>query len=484
MNPFAPLLSAARDLSAGSRAAYATRFALTVPTDARAKLATGWLVLGVGALVASGIFSLLLVVSRTPGINRVIRVADLFHVALVVHVDLSVLVWFAAFAGVLWTLAAPRAGLRVGWFALALCGLGTTGMALSPFLARGAPIMSNYIPVLDNPVFLVALLLFGTGIGLEVLRSLGAPQALLGALDGPAALRLGLMAASVSTAVALFAFLWSWLALPLSLSGKAYYELLFWGGGHVLQFSWTLIMLIAWLWLADAAGATLPLSPRLALMLFALALALVFATPWVYLHYDLTSVEHRRLLTWMMRAGGGLAILPLSLAVVVGLLTQGEATERARPLRSALIMSLTLFAMGGLIGFAIRGADVRIPAHYHGCIVGVTLALMGLAYHLLPRLGFRAPHARLAHLQPYVYGIGQLLHITGLVWSGGYGVQRKVAGTAQVLGSFQEIAGMALMGIGGLVAIAGGLLFVVIIVAAFRRPVPVSGTATAGGDAL
>jgi cytochrome c oxidase subunit 1 len=38
----------------------------------------------------------------------------------------------------------------------------------------------------------------------------------------------------------------------------------------------------------------------------------------------------------------------------------------------------------------IRGVNVVIPAHYHGSIVGITLAFMGLAYVLLPRLGFAA----------------------------------------------------------------------------------------------
>jgi heme/copper-type cytochrome/quinol oxidase subunit 1 len=112
---------------------------------------------------------------------------------------------------------------------------------------------------------------------------------------------------------------------------------------------------------------------------------------------------------------------------------------------------------------------VRIPAHYHGCIVGVTLALMGLAYHLLPRLGFAAPAGRMAAWQPALYGIGQLMHITGLVWSGGYGVQRKVAGAEQVLRSTGEIAGMGLMGLGGLVAIIGGLLFVVVMLRAMHQ---------------
>jgi heme/copper-type cytochrome/quinol oxidase subunit 1 len=125
--------------------------------------------------------------------------------------------------------------------------------------------------------------------------------------------------------------------------------------------------------------------------------------------------------------------------------------------------SMLLFAAGGVIGMLIGGNNVKIPAHYHGCIVGVTLALMGVVYHLLPRLGYRAPSGRLAVWQPYLYGVGQLMHIAGLVWSGGYGVQRKVAGAEQVLRSTAEVAGMGLMGLGGLLAIAGGLLFVVVV---------------------
>jgi heme/copper-type cytochrome/quinol oxidase subunit 1 len=106
---------------------------------------------------------------------------------------------------------------------------------------------------------------------------------------------------------------------------------------------------------------------------------------------------------------------------------------------------------------------VKIPAHYHGCIVGITLAFMGVTYELLPRLGYEAPVGRLARWQPYVYGIGQLLHITGLVWSGGYGVQRKVAGADQVLTTVQQVAGMGLMGLGGLIAVVGGVLFLIVV---------------------
>ena len=259
------------------------------------------------------------------------------------------------------------------------------------------------------------------------------------------------------------AFAWSWLAVPHGLEAKPYYELVFWGGGHVLQFTWTLLMMVAWLWLLSAIGAPVPVTPRVAVLLFGVGLVSVFVTPVIYLAFAVPSVEHYRLLTWLMRFGGGLAILPITLALIVGLARARVVDDVARPLRAALVMSLALFAAGGLIGFMIHGSNTRIPAHYHGCIVGITLAFMGVAYHLLPRFGYRAPTGRLAVWQPYLYGIGQLMHILGLVWSGGYGVQRKVAGTEQVLRTTGEVMGMGLMGLGGLVAIVGGVLFAVVV---------------------
>jgi len=450
-------------------AAYSSAdYDLVVPQDARRALARGWLWLGLLALIGSGLFSILLVLSRTPFINQLLPTANFFHISLILHVDLSVLVWFIALAGLLWSLNGTPRGVAVGWLALWTTSAGTAAMALAPFLDPGEPVMANYIPVLSSPLFLGGLLVFASGVGLLVLRSLLSAPRLGFEFDGRGALSFGLSSAAVATAVALLAFGWSYLVLPLSLHGKAYYEILFWGGGHALQFTWTLLMLVGWLWLASACGARVLLSPRVALLMFALALAGVFVTPYAYLAHDVTSVEHRSLLTWAMRVGGGPAIVPVSLAVVYAVRSSRLAHESMRPLRAALLSSVLLFAAGGVIGVVISGSNVRIPAHYHGCIVGVTLALMGVVYKVLPALGYVAPQGRLATWQPWLYGTGQLMHIIGLVWSGGYGVQRKVAGAEQVLRSTAEVAGMGLMGLGGLIAIIGGLLFVVVVVQAMR----------------
>jgi cytochrome c oxidase subunit 1 len=92
----------------------------------------------------------------------------------------------------------------------------------------------------------------------------------------------------------------------------------------------------------------------------------------------------------------------------------------------------------------------------------VTLSFMGLAYVLLPQLGYGLPEGRMARWQPYVYGGGQLIHVLGLAWSGGYGVQRKVAGAEQALNTLPQKIGMGMMGLGGLIAVIGGIMFVLV----------------------
>ena len=415
-----------------ARRAAGTSFILPVERDASARLATGWLVLGVAALVGSGLFSVLLVLARTPGLKELFPVANFFQVALVAHVDLSVLVWFLAFAGVLWSLACDGRALVLGWASLALTAAGTLALCVAPLLRDAVPVLANYIPVIDNTAFLAGLGAIGAGVALAVARTFVATRSPGGVLDGASALRWAIVGSAVATAMALAAFGWSWLEISPHLERKAYFELLFWGGGHVLQFTWTLLMLAGWLWLASALGLAVPLSPRVALLVFTIALASVFVTPAIYLSHPVASVEHHKLQTWLMRFGGGLAIPPILLALLWSMRGLRALDAERRPIFGALAASIGLFAAGGLIGFA-------------------------------------TPRSRLAAWQPWLYGGGQLMHIVGLVWSGGYGVERKVAGAAQVLRTPQEVAGMGLMGLGGLVAILGGLAFVVVVIGAMRR---------------
>ncbi|MFW5926550.1 MAG: cbb3-type cytochrome c oxidase subunit I [Wenzhouxiangella sp.] len=440
---------------------------LSVPDDFRGHLARAWLLTAVGALLVSGLFVILIVASRTPGIERLFPLQNFFHLAIVVHVDFSVLVWFAAFGAMLWTLTSRPAARRTAWLGLAVVLAGSALLAASPF-RPGEAIMSNYVPVLENRLFMAGLAVFGAGVMISALRTVFNP--LPGSVQ-PAetgVVRFGVQTGVIALVLAGGLLVWSLLALPPWVTGAQYYEVLFWGGGHVLQFAWVQFMLVAWLWLAACAGVKMPIGPRLVFALLLAGVLPAFLAVWGYLHFEVGSPGHRSFFIWLMAAGGGLAAGPLGLALVIGWWRTSPARDgRSRALRTALLFSIGLFGLGGVLGFMIDESNTVIPAHYHGCIVAITLAFMALALQLLPAFGYRPAGERLMRAMPWIYGSGQVLHVVGLAFSGGHGVQRKTAGAAQGLEGLAQVGGMAVMGLGGLIAIIGGLLFLI----AFGRAV-------------
>ena len=124
------------------------------------------------------------------------------------------------------------------------------------------------------------------------------------------------------------------------------------------------------------------------------------------------------------------------------------------------ILAPPVFAAGGILGFFVDGADTRTPAHYHGVIAGVNLVLMGLFLaYILPLISRPPKGRRMIRLQLYLFGIGQFIACIGLFWAGGYGAARKTAGADQGLEGGAMI-GMALNGIGALIAVIGGIMFI------------------------
>ena len=275
-------------MGAGDLAGTAAAFELRIPSEAIRRLAIGWLALGIAALLGAGLFSILLVLARTPAIAAHLPGVEFFRVALVTHVDLSVLVWFASFAGVLWTIGGPANRTRVGWGALALAAIGTLAMAVAPFIGNGRPIMANYIPVLDTPMFLGGLALFAIAFMAMAARALVHTD---GLEQSRQPLRIGLDATALAAIAAGIALVWSWVGVPNDLPSVAYFEMLFWGPGHVLQFVWTLVMLVAWVWLADRGGIGDALQSRMVALAFVVALLPVLAVPIIYLAWPVTSID-------------------------------------------------------------------------------------------------------------------------------------------------------------------------------------------------
>ncbi|TNG00190.1 MAG: cytochrome C oxidase subunit I [Gammaproteobacteria bacterium] len=438
-------------------------FVLDMPEARVSRLAIGWLLLALGALVIGGLFSVLIVLSRTPYFQEIIPWVDFFHTALVVHVDMTVLVWFLGFAGVLWSLNSSVRCLRCAWIGLALCVAGTVVISIAPFLGIGDPLMNNYVPVLRHPLFLIGLGLFGMGFTVLVVNGLIFSHSVGLTISGDGALRFGLYTALIAAIVSIAALIASYVEMPVFAAGAYFYELLFWGAGHTVQFVHVQLMLVTWLWMATICGISLRLSPRVALIIFALGLIPVLLTPFVYVFFELGSTTHQQAISLLMQYGGGLAALPIGFIIAFSLAKTNLRNITRGPEFYALMSSMLLFGIGGVIGYMISGSNVTVPAHYHGSIVAVTLAYMGITFHLLPRLGFKQVVGKAATWQPIIYASGQLLHVAGLVWSGGYGVQRKTAGADQALDNIERVISMGIMGLGGLIAVIGGFMFLVIV---------------------
>ncbi|MBK9521967.1 MAG: cbb3-type cytochrome c oxidase subunit I [Rhodocyclaceae bacterium] len=445
-----------------------------IPDNEARELARYWLSLGIAALIGAGLLAILLVLSRTPGIQDVFPLRDFFKSALVVHVDLSVLIWFMAFGSVMWSLAGGQGFAALGRVAFGFAAVGTAIMTISPFFPDANPLLNNYIPVLQQGVFFAGISLAGLGFACALIRALltirwsVANTLPLGADSTPSSssssVRFAVSLSAVAGATAIAGVVFALIYSP-ALEGQAFWEAIFWGGGHALQFQHTLLMVVAWFWLASELGWGPTINGRTAMYLYLLAAVPILFVPVIYAIAPVGSAWHTAYFARLMEYGHTLMV-PLILIVLPSLWRlRGIST----PAKSALVASFFLFATGGVLAYMIKGVNVVIPAHYHGSIVGVTLAFMGLTYVLLPRLGYASVEGRMARWQPYVYGGGQLTHILGLAWSGGYGVQRKVAGAEQILTTLPQKIGMGMMGIGGLISIIGGIMFVLICLIAMRQ---------------
>ncbi|MBF0447063.1 MAG: cbb3-type cytochrome c oxidase subunit I [Magnetococcales bacterium] len=448
---------------------YSSLLQIGFPSDRQKKLATGWLTLALCSLVGSGLVVLLVILARVPVIHDLIPWTGSFKTALVIHVDLSVLVWFLSFAGLMGTLTLSQRSYAIGKASLITAATGAVLITFSPFLGKDAPFLNNYVPILANNAFFLGLTLFVLGFMAVALNTLFNRREPNG--SGERLLQFGLVSAMVIALLALVSLIWSYFSLPtLTASGadEHYYELLFWGPGHILQFTHTQLLLVAWFWLSTASGSPPVIRFRWVIPLFLLGAFPAFLGPLIHRIHDIDGIEFRSAFTDMMYWGGGPAALIAGILIFRSQFKITTIDPNLRPLRLALLFSLVLFGVGGIIGFSINGINTIIPAHYHGSIVSITLAYMGLTYYILPGLGFERPSIKWSNRQLILYSFGSLLHIIGLAWSGGHGVQRKTAGAAQGLDTLADKIPMWVMGLGGVAAVTGGILFLILTFRALR----------------
>ena len=420
-------------------------------TDWQAVEVRLWLILALAALAVAGALALGLALARTPGIQDWLPSGPaFFHKALVTHVVFSFQVWLLALAGAISALVSTTR-----WPGLIGLGFSLTGcvaLLVVTLAGWGEASLNNYVPVLDHPLYLAGLATIAAGIAVAVARPL---------IDwrswslGPVHWGAAMMA--VAFFVALGCFASAAIRLPGQSDGAFALERLFWGGGHVLQFVNTALVMLGWLALVERIGPQ-EQPPRLAKAAFALLALGACGAVIIEIRFDPAGLAWRQAYTQMLWYF--LPLPPLVLGAELAWRCRGQV-RLSSVAGLSLTSSLAVFALGGGAGFALGVADTRTPSHYHAMIGGVNLALMGVILAImLPSLD-RPARPRPALWSLALYGGGQVLHALGFYLAGLAGIARKTAGAEQGLDDVFKLASMGLVGLGGAIAVLGGVLFVV-----------------------
>ena len=421
-----------------------------------------WLLLGLAALAIAGVFALLLAASRVPGAETLIPwPLRFFEKGLVIHVVYSFVVWFLCVLGALaaaatYHLDSGRSrGRSTGRSAVWMVAAAEILLMIPALKHNTQPSLNNYVPTVIDPLYYLGLVFLFMGVMFVVLRL---AAAFLRRVNQPGADGLGV---SLVAVIFLAAFACFVVTFQMASGEPATVELnerLFWGGGHVLQFVNTGLMLCAWFALSGLAGKPVSGDRFFAIMAALTLFALI--GPALYWVYPAFSAEQTQAFTDLQYLLGP---APVALAAAILFIRDGALPQddRGRLAGRALHLSMAVFFLGGLLGLFVDGADTRTPAHYHGVIGGVNLALMGLvACVLLPSLD-RAPKlGRAVFALFWLYGLGQALHSAGLFLAGGYGAPRKVGGDIAGLEALGAKVGLYGMGVGAVIAVAGGVMFI------------------------
>jgi len=446
------------------------------------------------AIVAFGVASamaLMQALSRA-ALDLPWRSAKLYYLSVTAHGTLTALVFttffIMAFGYVVAerTLGRPVPHRGLAWTGYWVALAGTLAVVAAILSGKATVLYTFYPPLKAHPAFYIGatLLIVGSWIwGFVVIRSYllwkrehpgeGAPLALHGML---ATVIVWLIATVGVAAEALFLLIpWS-LGISQTIDPELA-RMLFWYFGHPLVYFWLLPAYVVWYTvLPRVAGGKLFSDPlaRLVFVLFIILSAPVgfhhqFMDPgipasWKLFHAILTFAI---LFPSFVTAFTVTASLEVAgrLRGATGLLDWLKKLPWGEPLVASVLLSMLLFAAGGL-GGAINAAygmnavvhnTAWIQGHFHLTVgSAVALTFMGTGYWLLPRLtGRQLELDLLAKVQPYLWFIGMVLfsisnHITGLM-----GMPRRIYDASYGGSAVAE----AWRGLTGVSAVGGLFLF-------------------------
>jgi cytochrome c oxidase subunit 1 len=443
--------------------------------------------------------------------------ADLFYRFLTLH-GLNMLIFFIIFfeMAVLYFAGPVLLSCRLpapvwGWLAFALMVTGMLMVNATVLAGKADVLFTSYPPLQAHPLYYLGIILFAVGAlivtalffaTLVVARRErtyegSIPLVSFGALT---AAIIAVITLLHGAAIYIPTFLWS---LGLMHVDPQVYRMVWWGLGHSSQQINVAAQVSLWYLLAGLTVGGVVINEKISRMAFVLYILFISMASAHHLLVDPGMGPAWKI--WNTSYAMYLAVL----ASMVHGFTVPAGIEMGQRLRgytrgtfewlkkapwsdpgfSGMALSVVIFGfLGGVTGVTIGTEQIniiahntlRVPGHFHTTVVGGTaLVFMAVTYYVLPLIfGKRVAFWGVAKIQPYLFAIGIVILSMSMIFQGIFGVPRRHWDVSFANAPFPVEYHPAVqlfqatMGIGGLLAVAGGLAYIVIAVVTvfFGRP--------------
>ncbi len=465
-------------------------------------------VVSIVTLLIGAVAALLLVLTRWQAVH--LLPADWYYRLLGVH-GMNMLIFFIIFfeMAVLWfastvLLNARPAAPRFGWFNF---GTMLTGMLLvqwTQWTGRADVLFTSYPPLKAHPVFYLGIILFAVGalgvtgqffatltIAKREKRYEGSmPLVVYGALTAAIIAVITLLHGAI---IYIPTFLWS-LGIIETIDPQVY-KLFWWGLGHSSQQINMAAMVAIWYMLGALTVGAAVLNEKVsrgAFVLYVLFISMASAhhllvDPGFGPAWKITNTSYFMYMAVLASMIHGFTV---PAGIELGMRLRGfnkglfgwlRSAPWGDPGFSSLILSIVFFGfVGGITGVTIGTEQIniiahntlRVPGHFHSTVVsGTAMAFMGVTYYLLPLIFQRkVAFWGFAKIQPYLFSLGIFLLSMGMTFAGSFGVPRRhwdISFKGALFGvEFNPAVDLvlAMMGIGGILAVTAAIGFILIAV--------------------
>jgi cytochrome c oxidase subunit 1 len=465
-------------------------------------------VAAVVALLVGGLLALLVLLTRWQAIHLVD--AENFYMVLTAH-GLDMLAFWIIFfeIAVLYFCSSTLLRCRLAtpnlaWVAFALMLGGAIINNVAVFRGDSSVMFTSYVPLPGSPMFYLGLILFAVGALIGCFIFLGTLVVARAEKTYEGSIPLVTFGAMTACIIAIFTiasgaiiliptFLWS--VGYVSHIDPLMYRTIWWGFGHSSQQINVSAHVAVWYAIAAIVFGARPMSERVSRVAFTLYILFlqlasahhllsdpglgtewkVFNTSYAMYLAVLASMIHG------LTVPGAIEVAQRGKGFTKGLFEWIRKAPWGNPVFSGMFISLLGFGFLGGISGVMMGTEqlnmlihntIYVPGHFHATVViGTTLAFMSLTYFLIPTLFNREVILPgLAKWQPYLFGLGMAVFTLAMMGAGTLGVPRRhwditFAGAALPY-EFPGTAWLmlAIVGVSGLVAVVGGIAYIVITV--------------------